>query len=227
MSNIENIVLEAVELSKTLNSPAGDVPALKNFSAQFKAQRSYALVGPSGCGKSTLLYLLGLLDTPTTGEILIEGRPTSNLSAKELSGFRNRFLGFVFQFHFLLPELTVMENIIAPALKRGTSFDEAAVRADVLLKTIGLKEKSLRMAYQLSGGEQQRVAVARALINEPRVVLADEPTGNLDSQNSVMVFDLLKDACKSRGATLVMVTHNRELATLCDETIPLIDGHRA
>lgn len=217
---------EARGISKTLVTAAGKVYALRSFSAKFEARRRYAIVGPSGCGKSTLLYLLGLLDIPGSGDIFLNGRPTVNLSAEEKTVLRNRQIGFVFQFHFLLPELTVVENILLPALKAGVEMSAARERVDGLLHAIGLYEKGERFAGQLSGGEQQRVAVARALVNNPSVVLADEPTGNLDSANSEIIFELLSRVTVEQGSTLVVVTHNAELAEHCDEVIRLKDGER-
>ena len=221
------INMEARGLSKVLKLPAGEVKALKDFSASFEARKRYAVTGPSGCGKSTLLYLLGLLDKPSGGEVFLNGTPTGALSPDALAAMRNQQLGFIFQFHFLLPELTVTENIILPALKRGVTEQEATQRSHGLLDEIGLRAKAGRFAWQLSGGEQQRVAVARSLINNPPVVLADEPTGNLDTANSQMVFELLSRACLSRGSTLIIVTHNPQLAARCDLTLRLQDGSLA
>ncbi len=218
------INLQAIKLSKTLLLPSGEVPALVEFSASFEARKCYAVTGPSGCGKSTLLYLLGLLDTPTSGEIILHGIATGKISAETKTKLRNQNLGFVFQFHFLLPELTVTENIILPALKLGLPEEAATLRAQTLLKEIGLAQKADRLAWQLSGGEQQRVAVARCLINNPPVVLADEPTGNLDTHNSGLIFDLLSHACIDRGSTLIIVTHNSGLAARCDVALRLKDG---
>ena len=221
------INLEARGLSKVLRLPAGEVQALNSFSASFEAKKRYAITGPSGCGKSTLLYLLGLLDQPTSGELLIRGSSMKDLDPDALVALRNRMLGFVFQFHFLLPELTVVENIILPALKLGVERAEAERRAMVLLSEVGLQDKAGRFAWQISGGEQQRVAVARCLVNNPPIVLADEPTGNLDAANSQMIFDLLSRACLERGSTLIIVTHNPQLAALCDVCLKLIDGRLA
>ncbi len=220
------ISLQARALSRTLAVGTGQIQALNDFSADFEASRRYAITGPSGCGKSTLLYLLGLLDKPSAGEIFLQGKPTAALSGTEMSLLRNRSLGFVFQFHLLLSELTVEENILLPAMKAGVAPELARQRAGELLRLIGLSEKASRLAHQLSGGEQQRVAVARSLVNNPAVVLADEPTGNLDSRNSEMVFELLGESCRARGATLIVVTHNPELAKRCDEVLHLVDGRR-
>jgi len=218
------ITLSAQKLYKTLSLPSGEVQALLGFSADFQERKRYAITGPSGCGKSTLLYLLGLLDNPTSGQIVLHGVSTQEMSPNERTHMRNKNLGFIFQFHFLLPELTVTENIILPALKLGIIEEEAIARANVLMRDIGLAEKSSRFAWQLSGGEQQRVAVARALINNPPVVLADEPTGNLDTHNSGLIFDLLSRCCIDRGSTLIIVTHNPLLAEKCDVILRLRDG---
>ena len=220
------ITLEVRNLSRTLVVPSGEVKALRDFSAHFEAKKRYAITGPSGCGKSTLLYLLGLLDKPTHGEVLLKGRPTRALSVDQTAALRNVSLGFVFQFHFLLPELTVLENVCLPGLKAGLTPEAAEGRALTLLKEVGLEAKASRFANQLSGGEQQRVAVARALINNPAIVLADEPTGNLDTTNSGLIFDLLSRSCLERGTTLIIVTHNPELAGRCDEVLRLADGAR-
>ena len=223
---MSDVVMRAVGLSKTLQLPSGSSQALVHFSAEFVAGRRYAITGPSGCGKSTLLYLLGLLDEPTTGEIFLMNESAKDLDVDALAALRNRYLGFVFQFHFLLPELTVEENVMLPALKAGMEPKAAQARALELLAAVGLGAKAGRFAFQLSGGEQQRVAVARALVNNPRLVLADEPTGNLDSANSQAIFELLGHQAASLGATLVMVTHNETLAQMCDEVIALRDGKR-
>ena len=193
----------------------------------FEAQRGqvYAIVGPSGCGKSTLLYLLGLLDRPDEGEIEINGRRMSNHDDAARTAARGEHIGFVFQFHFLMLEFTALENVMMPMRKLGR-LPPAAMRdrAHALLDSVGLGAKTHRLGTQLSGGEQQRVAIARALTNQPAILLADEPTGNLDVRNSNLVFDLLTRLAKDNGQAVVLVTHNPEIAQRCDVTRPMRDG---
>lgn len=221
-------LLIAQNLSKTLRTPAGSVLALRDFSGSFESGRTYSIVGPSGCGKSTLLYLLGLLDAPTSGRLIVEGVEVEGLSPVALSALRNRSLGFVFQFHYLLPELTVTENLLLPLLKANSlSLPAAHARVAEVLSAVGLSAKATRPAGALSGGEQQRVAVARALVNSPKIILADEPTGNLDAANSEKIFELLVHSTIATGAALIMVTHNPSLAARCDASIPMLDGVRA
>lgn len=183
-----------------------------------------AVIGASGAGKSTLLHILGALDRPTSGEVLVDGRPVANLSDEELAAVRNHRIGFVFQFHHLLREFTALENVMMPALISGVPFDEAARRARRLLGDVGLAERLTHKPRQLSGGEQQRVAVARALVNEPVVLLADEPSGNLDNQTSAMLHELLFDLRRKRSLSLVVVTHNTDLAGRADRVLRMADG---
>ena len=193
----------------------------------FEAQRGqvYAIVGPSGCGKSTLLDLRGLLDRPDEGEIEINGRRMSNHDDAARTAARGEHIGFVFQFHFLMLEFTALENVMMPMRKLGR-LPPAAMRdrAHALLDSVGLGAKTHRLGTQLSGGEQQRVAIARALANQPAILLADEPTGNLDVRNSNLVFDLLTRLAKDNGQAVVLVTHNPEIAQRCDVTRPMRDG---
>jgi lipoprotein-releasing system ATP-binding protein len=224
--------------------PQGDAPALRcenlhrhlgdqnrrthvlrgvSFAAQ--PGRVYAVVGPSGCGKSTLLYQLGLLDRPDDGQIWINGQLMSGADDVLRTAARARHLGFVFQFHFLLLEFTALENVMLPMRKLGRLTPAAMeTRARDLLVAVGLGDKVSRAAAHLSGGEQQRVAIARALANAPTAILADEPTGNLDAKNSELVFDLLIGLARQNGQTVVMVTHNPEIAARCDFTRPMRDG---
>ena len=182
-----------------------------------------SVVGASGSGKSTLLYVMGLIDRPSEGEILFEGEKVDFDNEEKLSNIRNRKVGFVFQFHYLLPELTALENVMVPMLKLGLPRSEASRRAGELLESVGLWGKEKRKPSQLSGGEQQRVAVARALANDPILILADEPTGNLDSKNTETVMDIFMDL-NERGRTIVMVTHEEHLARKTSRTIQLKDG---
>jgi lipoprotein-releasing system ATP-binding protein len=193
----------------------------------FEAQRGqvYAVVGPSGCGKSTLLYLLGLLDRQDEGDIWLNGRLMSNSSDAERTAARCHNIGFVFQFHFLMPEFTTLENVMMPMRKLGRlSESEMRERAQQLLAAVGLGDKTHRLCTQLSGGEQQRVAIARSLANAPAILLADEPTGNLDQRNSAIVFDLLTHLAKEQGQAVIIVTHNPEIAGRCDTVRPMRDG---
>jgi lipoprotein-releasing system ATP-binding protein len=212
-------------LHRYLGEGEGRVHVLKGVS--FEAQRGqvYAIVGPSGCGKSTLLYLLGLLDRPDEGEIEINGRRMSNHDDAARTAARGEHIGFVFQFHFLMLEFTALENVMMPMRKLGR-LPPAAMRdrAHALLDSVGLGAKTHRLGTQLSGGEQQRVAIARALANQPAILLADEPTGNLDVRNSNLVFDLLTRLAKDNGQAVVLVTHNPEIAQRCDVTRPMRDG---
>ncbi|MGE5771058.1 MAG: ABC transporter ATP-binding protein [Hyphomicrobiales bacterium] len=184
-----------------------------------------AITGPSGSGKSSLLYLLGLLDLPTTGEVLIRGRATAHMDEEERAFTRLSMLGFVFQFHFLLPEFTVLDNVMLPMRALGRySADEMRSRASDLLGSLGLGDHMNKRPDQLSGGQRQRVAVARALANEPPVILADEPTGSLDSRASEQVFEVLRDLVEKHGKTVVAVTHDLGLAERMDRHIELLDG---
>jgi lipoprotein-releasing system ATP-binding protein len=184
-----------------------------------------AITGPSGSGKSSLLYLLGLLDLPTAGEVLIRGKATSHMEEEERAGTRLRMLGFVFQFHFLLPEFTVLENVMLPMRALGgQSLAVMRERGSELLAAFGLADHMLKTPDQLSGGQRQRVAVARALANDPPVILADEPTGSLDSKASEQVFQILRDLVDQRGKTVVAVTHDLSLAARMDRRVQIMDG---
>ncbi|MBX7147739.1 ABC transporter ATP-binding protein [bacterium] len=198
--------------------------ALRDVSVTLEAEKTYAILGPSGAGKSTLLHILGTLDTPTSGEVYFENMQLSALSEEELSVFRNKTIGFVFQFHHLLPDFSVLENVALPLLIGGVKKTQAQDRAKNFLEKVGLSGKYARRPSELSGGEKQRVAIARALVNSPRVVLADEPTGNLDSDMGQKVFDLLLGLNEELKTTLVVVTHNEELALRLDTKIRIVDG---
>lgn len=198
---------------------------LRGVSFEARSGNVTAIVGPSGCGKSTTLYLLGLLDQPDGGSIWIRDRLMSNSSDLERTAARCEHIGFVFQFHFLMQEFSALDNIMMPMRKLGHLSEAQMIeRAQTLLKDVGLGEKGHRLATQLSGGEQQRVAVARALANQPAIILADEPTGNLDVKNSGLVFDLLTKLAKENGQAVVLVTHNPDIANRCDEIKPMRDG---
>ncbi len=203
---------------------AGRLPVLKGISLTIRRGELLTIVGPSGAGKSTLLHLLGGLDRPTGGQILVNGRAIDSLSEQALAHFRNRTIGFIFQFHHLLADFTALENVMIPLLIGGRSKADASAKATELLNAVGLGERLIHHPGELSGGEQQRVAVARALALEPPILLADEPTGNLDTHTSDEVFGLLKSLCRTRSVTLVMVTHNEKLAGQADRIVKLVDG---
>jgi lipoprotein-releasing system ATP-binding protein len=220
-----DIALRCTNLHRYLGQDEGRVHVLKGVSFEARRGQVYAIVGPSGCGKSTLLYLLGLLDRPDDGQIEINGSLMSNTDDLARTAARGAHIGFVFQFHFLMLEFTALENVMMPMRKLGKLTPEAMkVRAHSLLESVGLGAKTQRLGTQLSGGEQQRVAVARALANQPTIILADEPTGNLDVKNSAVVFDLLTRLAKDNGQAVVLVTHNPEIAQRCDLTRPMRDG---
>jgi lipoprotein-releasing system ATP-binding protein len=200
------------------------VHALRGVSFEVKAGEVTAVVGPSGCGKSTLLYLLGLLDRPNRGEIFLDNESVAEASDEVRTALRNKRVGFVFQFHFLIKELTACENVSMPLLKAGFDQAKANEKSKSILHELGLGEKANRFANKLSGGEQQRVAIARALVNSPSLLLADEPTGNLDSTNSEKVFNLLVQFARDQNIAVLLVTHNQELAFKCDQMLRMIDG---
>mgnify|MGYP001767569408 FL=1 len=218
-------VLECKKLHRYLGDPEQQVHVLKGVDLQLFRGNTYAIVGPSGCGKSTLLYTLGLLDRQNEGTILIDGIDVSKSNEDQRTRIRNEKIGFVFQFHFLLPEFTTTENIMIPMWKRGNRKTLTMERrAHMLLQSVGLGDKTERLANRLSGGEQQRVAVARALANDPPIVLADEPTGNLDVKNSNIVFELLYQLSKRNNQAVLIVTHNPDIARRCDYILKMRDG---
>ena len=202
----------------------GALEVLKGISLHIEKGEVVSIVGPSGAGKTTLLQIIGTLDEPDAGRVVVDGVDTGKLSSKKLSDFRNRHLGFVFQFHQLLPEFTALENIMIPAYIAGTSPKEARERAKELLAFMGLSDRANHKPSELSGGEKQRVAVARALVNHPAVILADEPSGSLDTKNKEEFHQLFFDLRDKFGQTFVIVTHDEGLAALTDRTIHLKDG---
>ena len=202
----------------------GSLEVLKGIELHINRSEVVSIVGPSGAGKTTLLQIIGTLDKADSGRVIIDGIDTSQLSSKKLSDFRNRHIGFVFQFHQLLPEFTALENIMIPAFIAGTPQKAAKARAEELLRFMGLTDRAHHKPNELSGGEKQRVAVARALVNNPAVILADEPSGSLDTQNKQELHQLFFDLRNQFGQTFVIVTHDEELATLTDRTIHMRDG---
>jgi lipoprotein-releasing system ATP-binding protein len=220
-----NLPLVCAGLERQLGENESRVRVLRGVSLEIPAGSVHAIVGPSGCGKSTLLYLLGLLDEPDGGQVWIGGRETSGLTDRELTDRRNELIGFVFQFHFLMHEFTAEENVMIPMRRQGRLGPGAMrARAGALLETVGLADKRARLSRHLSGGEQQRVAIARALANDPLIVLADEPTGNLDIANSERVFGLLTELVKREKKALVLATHNPLIAQASDWVHEMQDG---
>lgn len=210
--------------TRNLSKSYGNLRILNGVSIDVGASEIVSITGASGAGKSTLLHILGTLDKPDSGQVLIEGQDVFKLSETKRADFRNRKIGFVFQFHHLLPEFSAIENVCMPALIAGRSMKEAQGRATLLLDRLQLSHRLQHKPSELSGGEQQRIAVARALMNEPRIVLADEPTGNLDSRNSLEFFEFIQALRKEFGQTFVLVTHNEDLAAQSDRILHMVDG---
>ena len=225
MAASTDIAIRCSGLHRHLGQGEGRVHVLKGVNFEARRGQVYAIVGPSGCGKSTLLYLLGLLDRPDGGEIYIREELMNLGTDEQRTAVRGEHIGFVFQFHFLMQEFTALENVMMPMRKLGRLSEAQMVeRARALLTDVGLGQKTHRLGTQLSGGEQQRVAIARALANQPAIILADEPTGNLDVKNSGVIFDLLTRLAKENGQAVVLVTHNPDIANRCDEIKPMRDG---
>jgi len=207
-------MIEAAQVSKTFESPAGPVTVLNELNLQVSASEAVAIIGPSGSGKTTLLNLLGALDQPSTGSITIGGQAINDLDEVAAARFRNRSIGFVFQLHYLLPQCSVVENVLVPRLAGDweESASDTRARAESLIEEVGLQDRLSHRPHQLSGGEQLRVAIARSLINEPKIILADEPTGSLDPATGERVAELLLRTNLGKGVALVLVTHNQGLA---------------
>ena len=221
---MDNTVLRASGISKYFYEPE-KFQALKEVSFTANKGEFLTIVGKSGCGKSTMLYVLSTMDTAYEGALEINGEKLTGKNQNELARFRNAHIGFVFQFHYLLPEFTVLENVMLPAQKLGKySKEEIEYRAMEKLKLLGIEEQSHKLSSKLSGGQQQRVAIARALINDPAVIMGDEPTGNLDSANTQIVFDIFKELTRKYNQTIIAVTHDNEFAANSDRTIEMSDG---
>ena len=210
--------------ANNIHKKFGDIEVLKGINLHVQTGEIVSIVGASGAGKSTLLHILGSLDRPDQGEILIKDQKVLDLNKKQLANFRNRHIGFVFQFHNLLPEFTALENVCIPAYIQGLGKEEATTKAKDLLDMLGLSHRLTHKPAQLSGGEQQRTAVARALVNNPGIVFADEPSGNLDSQSAEELHKLFFDLRDKLNKTFVIVTHNQELADLADRKLIIQDG---
>lgn len=201
------------------------VQVLFDIDLTIRSGQFTAFIGPSGSGKTTLLNIIGLLESPTSGKIYLDGQDISELDRDELALYRNQKIGFIFQFHYLLPEFTALENILIPYwIGKGRPPQEIVDRAMYLMERIGIRQYNDKYPSQMSGGQQQRVAIARSLINQPKIIFADEPTGNLDSKSSEMVMELLREIIKENDTNLVMVTHDRKIATTADRVIELVDG---
>ncbi|MEH6682586.1 MAG: ABC transporter ATP-binding protein [Sediminicola sp.] len=219
-----DIALKATKISKYFNEPQ-KFQVLKEISFEVKKGEFLSLIGKSGSGKSTLLYVLSTMDTDFEGNLTMNGMDLTNKSQNELAKFRNEHIGFVFQFHYLLPEFSALDNVMLPALKLGKySKEEIKKSAIEKLNILGIKDQANKLTSNLSGGQQQRVAIARALINNPAVIMGDEPTGNLDSKNSGIVFDIFKELASQYGQTIITVTHDDDFAANCDRVIELTDG---
>ena len=215
------MILEATDITKSY----GDLTILNGVNLSINQKEIVSIVGSSGAGKTTLLQILGTLDTPSSGSLRINNTNPFELKSDGLSGFRNKEIGFIFQFHQLLPEFTAYENVMLPGLIRGDSKKEAAERAIMLLEKIGLKDRINHKPSELSGGEQQRAAVCRALFNEPKIIFGDEPSGNLDTKNSQELHELFFELREEFNQTFVIVTHNKDLAKMADRTLTMMDGN--
>jgi lipoprotein-releasing system ATP-binding protein len=219
------VCLSCHEIERYLGEDESRVHALRGVSLRLEPGSVHAVVGPSGCGKSTLLYILGLLDSPDAGSVSIESQLMENMNDDELARRRNELIGFIFQFHFLMEDFSAQENVMIPMRKLGRLSEEQMLeRATTLLEAVDLADKRRRPSRHLSGGEQQRVAIARALANDPTVILADEPTGNLDTLNSERAFELLKNLVHQGEKALLLVTHNPAIAEACDWIHEMKDG---
>lgn len=221
---MSNEILTINKLSKSFHDPV-EFQVLKDISFSVNKGEFLTMVGKSGSGKSTLLYVLSTMDTDYTGKLYIDQKLMTGLKSDQLARVRNEKIGFVFQFHYLLPEFSCLKNVMIPALKLGKySAEEIEARAYEKLSMLGLKDQATKSASKLSGGQQQRVAIARALINDPKLIMGDEPTGNLDSKNAGIVFDIFQDLAHQYGQTIIAVTHDEDFARKSDRTIEMKDG---
>jgi lipoprotein-releasing system ATP-binding protein len=218
----DEVLLRAEQISKSYGEGAQAIHVLENLDLTLRHRERVAIVGESGIGKSTLLHILGTLDQPTSGKVLLDGVDFSALPEPELAALRNREIGFIFQFHHLLPDFTALENVMMPGMVAGLSWGETHRRAEEMLQRVGLRERLTHRPGELSGGERQRVAVARALVLHPRFILADEPTGNLDPRTGDSVLQLLLTLNHEMGITMAVVTHSEKLAAAMDRTLRLI-----
>jgi lipoprotein-releasing system ATP-binding protein len=218
------VFFQAENIAKTYNSGTDILTVLKSINLTVEAGEMTAIMGESGSGKTTLLQILGTLDKPTSGQLYLHDEPLLKKNAEDLARFRNKSIGFIFQFHHLLPDFTALENVMMPALIAGKSRKEMIQPATELLEQVELSHRTTHKINQLSGGEQQRAALARALIMSPSLLLADEPTGNLDSRTGNVIFELLRNLCRSRSLSIIMVTHNSTLAKQMDRCLILKDG---
>jgi len=223
-SSNENHILRTVDVRKSFVDPV-EVEILKSINIWVNKGEFVSIMGKSGCGKSTLLYILSTMDTNYKGQLYLGDRLLTGLSGNELAVVRNEFIGFVFQFHYLLPEFTVLQNVMMPGLKLAKkSAEEVELDAMNKLKLLGVDDQASKKATQISGGQKQRVAIARALINEPKIIMGDEPTGNLDSRNAEVVFDIFKELSSELGTSLLVVTHDGDFAKRTDRIIEMADG---
>jgi lipoprotein-releasing system ATP-binding protein len=222
--NEPKVVLSAKKIQKFFTDPVS-IQVLKDINFEVNAGEFVSIMGKSGCGKSTLLYILSTMDTQYDGELWLMNNKITGLTGKELSVIRNEHIGFVFQFHYLLPEFSVLENVMLPGLKLGQlSQEEVEFNAMEKLKMLDVADQAMKKATQISGGQKQRVAIARALINKPSIIMGDEPTGNLDSKNANTVFSIFKDLSKELGTSLLIVTHDPDFASKTDRIIEMADG---
>jgi len=221
---MSDYLIQVKNVHKTYKNGAYELPVLKGIDLAIRRFEIVALVGPSGAGKSTFLHLLGALDKPTAGQILFEEQDLLTWDDRRLAQFRNQTLGFIFQFHHLLPEFTALENVCMPLLISKLDRKEAEATGCRLLAEVGLEQRAHHRPGELSGGEQQRVAIARALATQPKLILADEPTGNLDRQTGEMVYNILESLNRQKKITMVLVTHNEALAARADRIVHLVDG---
>lgn len=221
---MSEIILKVRNLTRTYVENKVSTAVLKGINLDIEAGKITAVTGKSGSGKSTLLHILGTLDKPTSGEIIFKGQELTTLSNDAKAAFRNKNLGFIYQFHYLLGDFTALENVMLPSLIGGSSEKEAKEKALKILEQVGLKDRVDFHPGELSGGQRQRVAIARALCHDPDLILADEPTGNLDAANAASVFELFSTLVKEKKTTVIMVTHDETLATLCDRKVVIKDG---